>query len=78
MASNKQMKTEFDFFKDIWNYFKRFYEVNDSEQYWRTAVNEAAAINEKYNNPLCKDLLVAVSKELRRKGGGGKRQAAHK
>lgn len=69
MATNKEMKTEFDFFGEVWTYFKKFYDVRDDESYWEEAVNEAATINEKYNCQLCKDLLIAVSKELRRKGG---------
>lgn len=69
MASNTQMKTEFDFFGEVWTFFKKFYDVRDDENYWAAAVNEAAAINEKYNCQLCKDLLIAVSNELRRKGG---------
>lgn len=69
MATNKEMKTEFDFFGEVWTFFKKFYDVRDGENYWAAAVNEAAAINEKYNCQLCKDLLIAVSNELRRKGG---------
>ena len=48
---------------------RNFYDVRDDESYWAAAVNEAAAINEKYNCQLCKDLLIAVSNELQRKGG---------
>lgn len=68
MATNQEMKIEFDFFRDVWNYFKKFYEVRDDESYWEAAVNEAAEINEKYNCQLCKALLIAVAEELQRKG----------
>lgn len=63
----EQMPTEFQFFADCWNYFGKFYEVKDSDEYWEAVVDEAAAINERYNNPLCKDLLVAIGRELQRR-----------
>lgn len=64
----QQMPTEFQFFADCWNFFGRFYEVENSDKYWEAAVNESAAINERYKSPLCKDLLVSILKELQRKG----------
>lgn len=64
----QQMPTEFQFFSDCWNFYGRFYEASDSDEYWMRAVNESAAINERYKSPLCKDLLVAIMKELQRKG----------
>lgn len=64
----QQMPTEFQFFSDCWNFYGRFYEMSDNDERWEAAVNESAAINEKYKSPLCKDLLVAIMKELQRKG----------
>lgn len=64
----QQMPTEFQFFSDCWNFYGRFYEASNSARYWEAAVSASAEINEKYKNPLCKDLLVAIMKELQRKG----------
>ncbi len=64
----QQMPTEFQFFADCWNYFGKFHEVKDTDEYWEAAVREATEINERYNNALCRDLLIAISKELQRKG----------
>lgn len=68
MATNQEMKIEFNFFRDVWNFFKKFYDVQDTENFWESAVNEAAEISEKYNCQLCKALLIAVAEELQRKG----------
>ncbi len=64
----QQMPTEFQFFADCWNFYGRFYEASNSDRYWEAVVNESAEINERYKSPLCKDLLVAIMKELQRKG----------
>ena len=64
----QQMPTEFQFFADCWNFFGRFYEVSNSGEYWEAAVSASTEINERYKSPLCKDLLVAIMKELQRKG----------
>lgn len=67
MASNEQMKTEFSFFSEVWLFFKRYYEVQNTDSYWDSAIGEANAIDKKYNRELCKDLLISVLGELERK-----------
>ena len=62
------MPTEFQFFADCWNFFGRFYEESNSIEYWEAVVAKSTQINEKYNSALCKDLLVAIMRELQRKG----------
>lgn len=64
----QQMPTEFQFFSDCWNFFGKFYEAENSDKYWEAAVSASTEINERYKSPLCKDLLVAIMKELQRKG----------
>lgn len=68
VATKEEMRIEFAFFGEVWNFFKKFYYARADDSYWEAVVNEALAINEKYNSQLCKDLLVAVEKELQRKG----------
>ena len=62
------MPTEFQFFADCWNFFGKFYEAENSDEYWEAAVSASTEINERYKSTLCKDLLVAIMKELQRKG----------
>ena len=68
MATKEQMKKEFGFFRDAWDFFKRHYDVQGDDEYWAAVVDESAAINEKYSCELCRDLLIAITKELNRKG----------
>ena len=67
MTTKEQMKTEFAYFGEAWNFFKRFYEVQDTERYWDEVVQEAGQIIEKYNQPLCKAVVLAILDELDRK-----------
>lgn len=66
-ATNIDMKTEFAFFGEVWTFFKKYYFSRPDESYWRDLVEESAAINEKYHCDLCRDLLIAVTKELQRR-----------
>ncbi len=64
----QQMPQEFQLFADVWNFFGKFYEASNSLEYWEVVVAESTRIYEQYDSPLCKDLLIAVSRELQRKG----------
>ncbi len=66
MATNEQMKTEFSYFGEVWTFFKKYYEVRQSDD-WEVVVADAAAINQKYHCPLCKDLILAILDELERR-----------
>ena len=62
----QQMPTEVQFFADCWNFFVKVYEAENSDKYWEEAVSASTEISERYKSPLCKDLLVAIMKELQR------------
>ncbi len=64
----QQMPQEFQLFADVWNFFGKFYEASNSLEYWEVVVAESTRIYEQYDSPLCKDLLIVVSRELQRKG----------
>ncbi len=66
MASNEELKHIYDMFSDCWRFFKKYADAKDTIEYWEPVVNEAAAINERYDCELCKDLLIATQKELER------------
>lgn len=69
MATREQMKTEFAYFGEVWTFFKKYYDVQqENDDYWAAVVEEASAINQKYNCELCKDLILAILNELERKG----------
>ena len=67
-ATNKEMSTEFQYFGDVWTFFKKYYHVRPDDDYWEELMEEASAIGQKYEQQrLCKDLLLAVIGELERK-----------
>ena len=66
-ATNRDMETEFAFFGEVWTFFKKYYFPRPDELYWSDLVEESAQISEKYHCNLCRDLLIAVTKELQRR-----------
>ncbi len=68
-ATNKEMAIEFQYFGEVWTFFKKYYHVRSDDDFWDAVVSEGGAIVQKYSNlPLCKDLVLAVIDELDRKG----------
>lgn len=67
MATREQMKEEFAYFGEAWNFFKKFYEVKESTYYWDSVVEEAGDLMRRYNCPLCKEVVLAIVDELERK-----------
>ena len=48
-ATNKEMSTEFQYFGDVWTFFKKYYHVRPDDDYWEAVVEESSAIVQKYN-----------------------------
>lgn len=66
MATNREMQTEFAIFKDVWGLLKKYYDMPKGRDL-ESVINEAAAINQKYNCRLCAELILAVVDELDRR-----------
>lgn len=67
-ATNKEMSIEFQYFGEVWTFFKKYYHVRPDDDFWEGVVEESSAIVQKYNNlPLCRDLVLSVITELERK-----------
>lgn len=60
MATNEEMKIEYDIFGDIWKLFKKYYHADQSAEYWDNLLAESSALQAKYKSTLCKDLILAV------------------
>ena len=59
---------EFSIFSDIWNFFKRYYEVSDDADYWEAVAKDADVLYKKYDNSkFAKSLVMAVVDELERR-----------
>jgi hypothetical protein len=67
MADNKEMQLEYNFFADVWKLYKEYYNPVENEEYWSDLMSAAHEIEHKYNNELCKDLLLSVINDLDRK-----------
>ena len=70
VAIKDQMKVEFSYFGEAWNFFKKYYEVSAEDEYWASVFEDASFITQKYQCELCKDLIIAIINELDRKGKG--------
>ncbi len=59
---------EFQIFTDVWNFFKRYYQVRDDGNFWNRVIEESNQIAVKYgNNKFANDLLISVIKEFERR-----------
>lgn len=76
MATKEDMKTEFAYFGEAWNFFKKFYDTSDEDAYWDAVVQEGGAIILKYDCPLCKAVILAIIDELERKHRVGREHEA--
>lgn len=57
----------FEIYKDIWNFHKKFQEVQTTEDYWKEVETEFDRIAKKYDeSKFVLNLLFAVNDELER------------
>ena len=67
-ATKEDIDRERELQTDIWCYRKRFYNPEDSEEYWNDVVSVATEIGKKYNNdPYVKDMLTACAMDFDRR-----------
>lgn len=64
MATNEQMQTEFSFFGEAWQLFKKYYDVQQSDEYWENLLSEASEIDKRHNSQLCRDIIISILNEL--------------
>lgn len=68
MVTDAELKKGYDVFSDVWRFYKKFMDVQQSDEYWEAVVVEADAIAEKYqDNKLLRGLILAAVEELERK-----------
>lgn len=57
----------FELYKDVWNFHKKYQQVQTTDEYWQQVVDESNQIAKKYNQcKFAKDLLLAIIGELER------------
>ena len=68
MVTDKELKTVWGMFTDAWRFYKKYADVQQSDEYWEAVVNEYGQIAKKYSNAkLVTALLLAAIDELERK-----------
>lgn len=67
MVTNEEMRTEFAYFSEAWKLFKKYYRVQREDPYWKALTEDADAIIREYSRELCRDLVLAIVRELERK-----------
>lgn len=68
MVTDKELKTVWGMFTDAWKFYKKYADVQQSDEYWEAVVDESGQIAKKYDNakPAIALILAAVE-ELERK-----------
>ena len=71
MATKEQMKLEFQFFGEVWTFYKKYYDTRFwTDDVWSQIINDGNALISKFNHPLCRDLVGVVISDLERKSNG--------
>lgn len=68
MATNEEMKAEYDIMGATWMLFKKYYDTKiETKEDWESVMNEVYEIEKRFNSKLCNDILIAYVMELERK-----------
>ena len=76
MVTDEELKTVWGMFTDSWRFYKKYADVQQSDEYWEAVVDEYGQIAKKYDNAkLAIALLLAAIDELERKSKEMKQNA---
>lgn len=67
MASNDEMKLEFEISGEVWKFFKKNYNCTNDTDEWIRIFREANDIQKKYDNDFCNSLVQCYIDELARR-----------
>lgn len=68
MVTDKELKAVYGMFTDAWKFYKKYADVQQSDEYWEAVVDESGQIAKKYDNAkLAIALILAAIEELERK-----------
>lgn len=69
MVADEELKRVYGMFTDAWKFYKKYANVQQSDEYWEDAIRESTQIVDKYDNAkLAISLMLATIDELERKG----------
>ncbi len=76
MVTDEELKTVWGMFTDAWKFYKKYADVQQSDEYWEAVVDESGQIAKKYDNAkLAIALILAAIEELERKSKEMKQNA---
>ncbi len=76
MVTDEELKAVYGMFTDAWKFYKKYADVQQSDEYWEAVVDESGQIAKKYDNAkLAIALLLAAIDELERKSKEMKQNA---
>lgn len=76
MVTDEELKTVWGMFTDAWKFYKKYADVQQSDEYWEAVVDESGQIARKYGNAkLAIALILAAIEELERKSKEMKQNA---
>lgn len=76
MVTDEELKTVWGMFTDAWKFYKKYADVQQSDEYWEAVVDESGQIAKKYDNAkLAIALILAAIEELERKSKKMKQNA---
>ncbi len=68
MVTDEELKKVYGMFTDAWKFYKKYADVQQSDEYWEAVVDESGQLAKKYDNAkLAIALLLAAIDELERK-----------
>ena len=76
MVTDEELKTVWGMFTDSWRFYKKYADVQQSDEYWEAVVDEYGQIAKKYDNAkLAIALILAAIEELESKSKEMKQNA---
>lgn len=59
-VKNDEVKEQFEFCRDIWNFYKTFYSIDSADDYWFRLNEAARIIGMRYQGETYRKILYAV------------------
>lgn len=66
---HNRLKQYHEIFTDVWRLFRKYSDLDESEQFWENYVGDVEWLEKKhYESVLFQELVLAVTKELQKRG----------
>ena len=62
-----ELRQAHEMFTDLWRFYKRFCDSNNTDEYWEAVDKEAHSFHRKYQTKLAKDLITLLANDFERR-----------